>query len=787
MKKRRTFLLWGGLAFILLGVLSVWIFFRPTRDSKRQFTKLMAAAGAEKPNILLMTLDTTRADHLPFYGYRDVKTPTLDALAKSGIVFEECITSSPLTLPSHCSILTGLYPTFHGVRVNGNTALSGQHQTLAESLGQNGYACGAFIGAFVLDGRWGLRQGFHYYDDQFDLNKYRLLDLGLVQRPGNQIADAALAWLEKEQDKRFFAWLHFYDPHTPYEPPEPYLSEYGSRGLAGLYDGEIAFMDEQIGRIIAWLKEKGVDKKTVIVIVGDHGEGLGDHGEMAHGYFIYDYAVRVPLLVVMPLEEFRGIRVKQQARTIDIFPTLLDIAGIPIPEENQGKSLLPLVFRPKTNNNSEAYSESMTPDILYGWSPLLSLRQGQYKYIDAPRSELYDLSLDPEELRNIQTEHPQLALEMKKELDRIVRQTSFNAPALESANLDRETLRRLASLGYIGGPVAGQSRRQKRAALFDPKDKLPVYEAVQQAGELLNREKYDEGRQVLESILRQEEGVPQAVLLLATCYVKLNLNEEAKRQYDLILKDDPNNVQALIGLASVLLEEGKKEDMIAACKAALSIDENNAQACNLIGEVLMDEENYSEALPYFERAEEIQPKITQTGLNLAASLIGLKRYETVEGRLKDILTQYPKFPLVYFHLGLLYEGQGRMEEAMKAYKEEFNLYPEHFRARFNYGRLLFKQGDREGYIAEMREVIRIAPLAPEGYLFLARGLLYDPVGLDQVQDLAEKGLSLAKTAELKSMGYFLLADLYTRTNQPSKAREALEKANSLRNPAKSSF
>lgn len=779
MKKKRTLLLLVFLAFVLFCVFAYWIFFRPARDFKGEFTRIITAAGIEKPNILIMTLDTMRADHLPFYGYQDVKTSSLNALAEKGIVFEECITSSPLTLPSHCSIMTGLYPTFHGVRVNGNAALSEQHQTLAESLAENGYECGAFIGAFVLDGRWGLRQGFHYYDDQFDLKKYKLLDISLVQRPGNEIADAALAWLEKEQDKRFFAWLHFYDPHTPYDPPEPYLSEYSSRGRIGLYDGEIAFMDEQIGRIMTWLKEKGLDKKTVIVIVGDHGEGLGEHGEMTHGYFIYDYAVRVPLLVVVPVEEFQGIRVKQQVRTIDIFPTVLDMTGLPTPTQNQGKSLLPLIFQPKKNENFEAYSEAMTPDILYGWSPLLSLRQGKYKYIDAPRPELYDLSLDPQELSNIQTEHPQLVQNMKTALDRIIRETSSNAPAPESANLDRATLERLASLGYIGGPVSSKSQQQKRAIPIDPKDKLQVYEAVQQAGELLNDEKYDEGRQVLESILRQDE-IPQAMLLLATCYVKLNLNEEAMSQYELILEDDPNNVQALIGLASLLRQEGQKEDMIAVCKKALAVDEKNVQAYNLIGEVLVEDENYSEALPYLAKAAEIQPKITQTGLNLAACLIGLERYDEAEERLKDILAKYPKFPLVYFHLGLLYEEKGRIEEAIKAYKEEISLYPNHFRARFNYGRLLFRQGDLEGYITEMKEVIRIAPLAPEGYLFLARGFLYDPVGLNQVQELAEKGLSLAKTSELKSMGYFLLADFYTRTNQTDKAREALEKANSFR-------
>jgi arylsulfatase A-like enzyme/tetratricopeptide (TPR) repeat protein len=787
MRKKRTFFLLGWLALFILGVLVFWLFFWPKRDLRREFTRLIAAKGAEKPNILLITLDTTRADHLPCYGYQDVKTPNLDALAQRGIVFEECIASAPLTLPSHCSIMTGLYPTFHGVRVNGNAALSEQHQTLAETFAQNGYECGAFIGAFVLDGRWGLRQGFHHYDDQFDLKKYKQLDLGSIQRPGNQVADAALAWLKQLKDKPFFAWVHFYDPHTPYEPPEPYFSEYNSRGPIGLYDGEIAFMDEQLGKIIAWLKEKGVDKKTVIVIVGDHGEGLGNHGELTHGYFIYDYAIRVPLLVIVPVEKLQGIRVKGQVRTIDIFPTLLDMVGLPIPEESQGQSLLPLIFHPNLKKGFEAYSESMTPDVLYGWSPLLSLRNEKYKYIDAPRPELYDLSQDPEEFRNIQTEHPQMAQEMKKALDGLVRKTSSNAPALESANLDRETLERLAALGYIGGPVSRKSREQKVRTLLDPKDKLQVYEAVQQAGDFLIQEKYDEARQILESILRQEEGVPQALLLLATCYIELKRKEEAKAQYDLILKDDPNNVQALVGLANVLLEEEKKEDVVSLCKKALTVDEKNVQAYNLIGEVFMDEKNYSQSLPYLEKAVEIQPKLTQNTLNLAICLVGLGRYEEAEGRLKDILTEYPKFPLVYFHLGLLYEGQGKLEEAMEAYKEEFGLYPDHYRARFNYGRLLFKFNDYEGYKEQMREVIRTAPQAAEGYLFLARGLLYDPVDLNQAQKLAEKGLSLAKTGELKSMGYFLLADVYTRKNQPDKAKEALEKANSFGKLAKSSL
>jgi len=213
--------------------------------------------GVEKPNVILVTLDTTRADRLACYGYTGVKTPALDALAGRGVLFEQCASSSPLTLPSHSTIMTGMYPTYHGVRLNGNTALSEEQTTIAEVLAGRGYECGAFIGAFVLDGRWGLKQGFQHYDDSFDLKKYKHLDLGGVQRPGNEITDAALAWLDGRKDKPFFAWVHYYDPHVPYEPPEPFFSEYNT-GIAGRYDGEIAFMDSQIGRLESWLEANGL-------------------------------------------------------------------------------------------------------------------------------------------------------------------------------------------------------------------------------------------------------------------------------------------------------------------------------------------------------------------------------------------------------------------------------------------------------------------------------------------------------------------------------------------------
>jgi len=774
-KSKILFLIATTIGLAIIGII-FYLFFWIEKDPAEEFSKLLAEQGIDKPNIILITLDTTRADHLPAYGYPDVKTPYLDSLANRGILFELCSTSSPLTLPSHCSMMTGLYPTYHGVRVNGNTALSGEHLTLAELLAQQGYKCGAFIGAFVLDGRWGLKQGFHHYDDQFDLKKYKQLDLALVQRPGNEVVDAALSWLEEQNENPFFAWIHLYDPHTPYEPPEPYFSEYNT-GRFGLYDGEIAFTDEQVGRCVSWMEENGLEKNTIIVIMGDHGEGLGSHGELAHGYYIYDYAIQVPFLIVTPFEKFQNIRIPSQVRTIDIYPTLLEMVGIGVPEENQGESLLDMIFHPNKNKNHYAYSESLSPNIHYGWSPLYSLRNSQYKYIDAPRAELYNLSKDPEELNNVKDKFPKIAQKFKESLDKVIEQTSSQAPKPEAANLDQETLQRLAALGYIGAPVFKKSSKSKAEFLADPKDKLHIYESIQQAGQLISHEKYDQGAKILESVLQEQPLIPQAMLLLATSYIELDRKEEAKAQFDRMLKDDPESIQALIGMANLLLGEGKKEDVIALCQQTLSIDDRNTQAYTLIGEVYMGENDHSLALPYLEKAVEIQPKLTRNRLNLAVCFVGLRQYDKAESDLKDILVKYPKFPLAHYHLGLLYEEQGKLAEAQKAYLKEVTLYPEHFRARFNLGKLLFKLGDRKGYMEQMREVIRTAPKAAQGYLFLARGLLYESADINQILELVHKGLPLAKSSELKAFGYFLLADIYTRKNQPEKVEEALKKAN----------
>jgi tetratricopeptide (TPR) repeat protein len=408
------------------------------------------------------------------------------------------------------------------------------------------------------------------------------------------------------------------------------------------------------------------------------------------------------------------------------------------------------------------------------------LRTTRYKYIDSPKAELYEVSRDPEEQLNLLGERPDVAREMKADLDKLIEETGRGAPTPQAANLDKATMERLSALGYVGTPIAARKASGAAGPLADPKDKFMVFQKVTAAGEMVVQEKYAEAVSLLESALAEEPGIPQALLTLSTCYKELGRSEEAKSMLDLLLKNDPENVQALIGLASMLIDERKDEDVIALCKQVLSVDERNTQALLLIGEVYMGTLDFDQALPYVEKAVEIQPKVDRGRFNLAACLIGLKQYDRAEPILLEVINGSPKWPLAQFNLGLLSEERGRLEEARAAYAREVESYPAEFKARFNLGKLLFKLGDRSGSLEQMREIVRITPKLAEGHLFLARGLLYEDVPLDEVKAAVDKGLALAETAELKAMGYFLLADVYNRMQEPEKMKEALRLADTYK-------
>ncbi len=728
--------------------------------------------GLRGANVLLITLDTTRADRIGAYGYAAAETLHLDRLAEEGVLFEQTVTPTAFTLPSHSSIMTGLYPPFHGVRLNGGSALADVQITLAERLTGAGYRCGAVVGAFVVDGRWGLNQGFEYYDDDFEMAPDQRLDLAGVQRPGDRVVNLGLEWLGEDDGRPFFVWLHFYDAHIPYQPPEPYATRFAGRGKSGLYDGEIAFADSQVGRVFDWLAARGLTEKTIVVVVGDHGESLGDHGEKEHGYYIYDATVRVPLIIKAPGSVLRGVRVRQQVRTIDVLPTILDLTGIDPPQPLHGSSLVPLMRDPAGGEPRLAYSESMSVHLQYGWSALYGLRTSTHKFIDAPRAELYDVTLDPGETDNLLGREPEIAKGLRNRLASLREEIETGAPDTQQANLDQETLGMLAALGYVGGATAAPEGNN----LADPKDKIHLFESVGYASHLITGEDYEGAAKVLEIVLGDDPEIPQAKLMLATVFRKLGRNEDAKAVLDPYLRDNPDDTLALITMAGILSDEDRTDEVLALTKRVLAVDDRNTQAWELMAGVFMKANDHQRALSALQKAVEIQPKLTRPRLNLAVAYMGLGRLDQAETVLDQIVAEHPKFPLAHYHLGLLYEEQGRLEEARAAYADEVELYPSSVLARFNLGDILFRLGDPAAAEREMRVLITESPETAKPYLFLARVLLQQEEDLPEVERLARAGLVRTEDDELKVLGYYLLADVYSRQGRQSELKHVLERA-----------
>lgn len=439
-------------------------------------------------NVLVITLDTTRADRLAAYGFTGVKTPNLDRLAQEGVRFDQTAAAAPLTFPAHCSLFTGRLPPQHGARDNG-VVLSSREATLAAVLKAHGFQTAAVTGSYVVDSRWGLNQGFDQYDDDLaDAPGANHVGRGL-QRAADAVADRALEWLYQHDGARFFAWLHFYDPHAPYEPPEPYRTIYATDP----YLGEIAFVDTQLGRVLAFLDERRILDRTIVVVIGDHGESLGEHGERTHGLFVYESVLRVPFIIRAPFSLVGGRHVAEPTRSIDMMPTVLDLLGLPAPAGVQGRSVAGLMTGTGRALDLATYSESLYPRDRFGWSDLHASRDGRFKVIRAPRPELYDLAADPHELRNLYAERPALAEGMAARLRAFERgllndsQSQTAGPGLPRPSVslaDPDARARLAALGYTAAVRA--MAVEDGSALPDPKDQIGLYNLITEGRVLPN-------------------------------------------------------------------------------------------------------------------------------------------------------------------------------------------------------------------------------------------------------------------------------------------------------------
>ena len=752
---------------------------RPPRTDR----DAVARIGSQRPaahdlNVVVVTLDTTRADRLGCYGFTRIETPNLDALARQGVVFENATSTAPLTFPSHSSIFTGLIPPHHGARDNGGFFLDDARTTLAERLKAAGYATGAFIGAWVLESRWGLAQGFDEYSDRFELSKYKIISLGTVQKTGDEVMDGALKWLDSVRDRRFFAWVHLYDPHAPYEAPEPYASRY--RGQP--YLGELAYTDHVVGRLTGWLETKGLLEKTVIVVVGDHGESLGDHGEAAHAYFIYGATTHVPLIVRTPW----GLtgRSPAQVSTVDILPTVLDVVGLAPQEGIDGRSLARALFDPAAPLDHASYSETYFPRYHFGWQHLRSLRDDRYTYVDAPRPELYDRSQDPGETRNVFKAYSQRAEALRVRLEEMSRTTGTQAP--ERKQLDPETLQRLAALGYVGNVIDVDPH----AVLPDPKDKLPLFEAMNAAKSFAQDEDFERAVAKMKTVIAEDPNIMDAHLTIGNWLARLKRGEEAIAAYKQALSLKPDDDIALGNLARLYLARGKQQDALDALevfRTALRANPKNPQSWYQLATLYLDTNHLGEAESAFKDALAANPKMGAAYNGLGVVAFTRDDLAAAETLVRKGLALEPRLRTAHYNLGRIREARGDVVQAEALYRDELATYPDQGRARFNLAQLRRARGDRDGYLAELRAGVEQAPDFGACYWYLAREEL-GAGRLEAAADLARRGLEAQPVSEVAPLGHYVLADVYNRQGQAAKAQEEVGKAQRLeaalrKNPA----
>ena len=559
-------------------------------------------------NVLLITLDTTRADRLGCYGHAKAMTPALDRLAQQGVLFERAYAPVPLTLPSHASMLTGLYPPEHGLRNNGQAALPQGLPTLATQLQAAGYQTGAFVAAFVLDHKFGLQRGFTTYDD--DLSQS---DPGLhghhQYRDGTLVIDAALAWLRPRSQKPFFCWVHLFDPHYPYLTHQ---EDFGTQFKDQPYDAELAYVDLQIDRLINRLREFGALDNTIIVVVGDHGESLGEHGELAHSMTVYDATLRVPLLIVSPQEGQPGHRVPTPVSLVDLAPTLLDRLGLPPLAQSSGRTLRP-ALRGEPLAPQSCYAETDEPYNTGHWSPLRALVTEHWKYIRSPRAELYDLLADPRELRNLATDSPAQLQKLDGELT--AWEQRMNQRLAGNIALTEQERRTLGSLGYASySGVSGANERPLR----DVKDMLPYYYKLNDAVAMIDAGRNDLAEPVLREVLAADPDYFAAHGELGRCLMRQKKYPEAVQSLRRAMELNPGaeGVQSLLGAALFL--KGDYPAAVEALELAIRLNPDTYQNYFNLGMTLEKLGRPDEAIPHYEACLERAPNAAEPRRRLEA-------------------------------------------------------------------------------------------------------------------------------------------------------------------------
>lgn len=762
---KRAVLIASGAVLLVAAVLAVRV--SVLRDD------ISGLRAGQSLNVILITLDTCRADRLGCYGYPGVQTPTIDGFAARGVRFADCIAQTPLTLPSHTSLLSGTLPFFHGVRDNGGFVVPPELTTLAEVFKDGGYATSAFVAAYVLDSKWGLAQGFDYYYDQFDLSKFEKISLDSVQRPANEVIDESLKWLEANKARKFFAWIHLYDPHTPYQPPEPFKSRYPKNP----YVGEIAFADFELARLWSWLEGAGLTGSTILVFAGDHGESLGEHRELTHGFFVYQEAIRVPLIFVTPWAKFRGVTADAVVSLIDVMPTVLEMAGLARPSEVQGQSLVPLFFHPGRRAARFAYSETYYPRFHFGWSELRSLQDGRHKLIIAPDPELYDLAADAEEANDLAPAGGATLAALRAEADRFTRERSRNALQLDVRKIDEETRERLAALGYIGSFSDSTKLEGKRLA--NPRDKIGVFNELSRARELGMGGRPEEAIPIVQKIIAADPEIGDAYFTLGNILFKQRKFAAAIPYFEQALERKPDDTFCVINIANSYLNLGRPDDGVNFVINYLDKGFVDSQLFYLLGQLYYAQKKYDEALRQYDECLSRNPESAASHNAMAAIYIIRDDLPQAERHIQAALAINPRLTNLNYNLAELREKQGSLEAAAEAYRRELEANPRHFRASYNLSRVyraLGRPADEETYL---RLTMELNPQFPLSYFYLARLYLNRGRDFEEAIRLVRTGLELSPDAQDRPLGYFLLADLYNRVGDNARAADYARRGQAL--------
>lgn len=613
-------------------------------------------------NVLLVTLDTTRADRLGCYGYIGGKTPNLDALAAAGVLFQNVYAQVPLTLPSHCSIMTGLTPLSHGVHNNGGYVLSLERTTLAEMLKARGFRTAAFVASFSVDSRFGLDQGFDVYDDSFEAGQaFKPVN---SERRADAVAALFSAWLDGQAGEPFFAWVHFFDPHLPYRPPAPYDREFAGNP----YDGEVAFMDEAVGTVVAKLREKNLLGRTLVVLAGDHGEAFGEKVETGHGVFLYDQTLKVPLIMCAPGHLAGGRVVPSRVRLTDIVPTVLDMVGLPVPGQVEGESLVPLAGG-KKGRDRETYIETFYPRENYGWSELVGLVSGDWKYIRAPKPELYNLRTDPAETRNEAGSAGGTAADLGRKLEGLVMKSAGVAAGPGRA-LTAEEQERLRSLGYVNFSGGGAA-----SSTADPKDKLDVLKLAQLAEGFELEGRYAEAKDAYARLLELVPDSPASYVNLALSEARLQKFDEAIATLRLGTERMPDSAVLRVRLGHTYLVTGRPAEALASMDRVIALEPRNVDAYTAAASALDALGRKAEARRYLEKAIAVEPENKFLRTSLAMNLASAGNVGQAIEVYKALVADYPGDQVLRQHLGVAYGVAGDYADAIASFKQAIALNP----------------------------------------------------------------------------------------------------------------